>query len=79
MPDLTSVTHVLIHRSHMFVSFRHRSDEPFQTNVTTQIPRNAQRDVDELIALEAFESVSDLGFAGLKGESHRRTKNKTRR
>jgi len=41
------------------------------------IPRRAQRDVDELIVLEAFENVSDLGFAGLKGESYGRKKNKT--
>src|SRR6266516_5179795 len=40
-------------------------------------PRSAQREFDELIALEAFESVPDLGFARLKGESHRRKKNKT--
>jgi len=42
-----------------------------------QVPRRAQRDVDELIVLEAFENVSDLGFAGLKGESYGRKKNKT--
>ncbi len=42
------------------------------------IPRSAQRVFDELIALEELESVPDLGFARLKGESHRRKKNKTR-
>jgi hypothetical protein len=34
-------------------------------------PRSAQRVFDELIALEELESVPDLGFARLKGESNR--------
>src|SRR5260370_33859279 len=33
-PDLISVTHVLIHRSHLFVSFRHRKDEQNPADVT---------------------------------------------
>ena len=43
VPALTSETHVLILRSHMCVSFRHRSDEPFQTNVTGKSMRKSKQ------------------------------------
>lgn len=37
-------------------------------------PRSAQRVVDEFIGREEFESVPNLGFACLKGESHSKEK-----
>ena len=35
--DRVSVTQVLIHRSHLFVSFRHRSDEQNPSDVTGKV------------------------------------------
>ncbi|MDQ2906769.1 MAG: leucine--tRNA ligase [Chloroflexota bacterium] len=52
--------------------------ESFVNTTCPTCPRSAQRDVDERIAQEEFESVPDLGFACLRGDSHRRKRNKTR-
>jgi len=58
--------------------FRKRVLSIFESEGVLKNPRRAQRDVDELISWEEFESVADLEFVRLRGGSHRRERDKTR-